>query len=455
MSTNPKTCNICDDRHITKHATDWCSECEQAFCNECKEYHAFSRLSKTHITIPISDFLSLEPSFTNFTSICAEHGEIYQIFCQTHETLLCHNCLAEHDGCKGIVPLTEMIKNVKSSTNFQETQNGLTDIYENITRIQDELKLSLEAIKDEEKIIMSDIGTMWKKIDEHLDKLENDLRKDLSKEATESRAAIEVLVQKLDDRKSEIAKHLQQMKNLETYASDFQTYISLREKSVAVNSTETLMQSVAEDGNLEIDTLSLNFDEKINAIVSNIQVFGGSDHHIHIVDISRSILKVHKSIPTENSCFGIAYSDGSLFCCIYKEGIQKISLENYNVSTMVKFDLSFGYIAVLNNNLYYTDRNTNTVTCCNTEGELLWTFTDATYFTGPCGLSIDNKRFVYVVSSEMNRVIVLSPDEENKRVLVTDSEGLKSPYALQFDKLRNRLLVANNNSTVFLFDVLV
>lgn len=188
---------------------------------------------------------------------------------------------------------------------------------------------------------------------------------------------------------------------------------------------------------------------------SKFAITGGSDHHIHIVDISRSILKVHKSIPTENSCFGIAYSDGSLFCCIYKEGTQKISLENYNVSTMVKFDLSFGYIAVLNNNLYYTDRNTNTVTCCNTEGELLWTFTDATYFTGPCGLSIDNNGFVYVVSSEMNRVIVLSPDEENKRVLVTDSEGLKSPYALQFDKLRNRLLVANNNSTVFLFDVLV
>ncbi|CAC5422847.1 unnamed protein product [Mytilus coruscus] len=213
-------------------------------------------------------------SFTNITSICAEHGEIYQIFCQTHDTLLCRNCLVEHDGCKGIVPLSEIIKNVKSSTNFQETQHGLTDINKNITKIQDELKLSLEAINDEEKILMSDIGPMRKTMDDHSDKLENDLRTDSSKKATESRTAIEVSLQKLDDRKSEITKHLQQMKDLETYASDFQTYISLKEKSSAVNSTESSVQSVAKDGNLEIDTLSLNFDEKINANVSNIQLFG-------------------------------------------------------------------------------------------------------------------------------------------------------------------------------------
>lgn len=333
-----------------------------------------------------------------------------------------------------------------------------------------------------------------------------------------------------------------------------------------MHSTESFVQAVAKDGNLELDTLSLNFDEKIQAIVSNINLFGivqiqkrmnhvplirqkvkqaqlvglsrpeiksindiklklvktfntmgteikgceilsngkmffctyvisgnvivfdsngkysfnvqmkprgpcmditniddnsrfaftdGSYNHIHIVDISRSILKIHKSIPTNNSCFGIAYSDGSLFCCIYNEGIQKISLENYNVSTVVKFDLSIGYIAVLNNKLYFTDRITNTVTCCNTEGELLWTCKDDTFLKGPCGLSIDNNGFVYVVSSEMNSVIVLSPDGQDKRVLVTDSEGLKSPHVLQFDKLRNRLLVANDNSAVFLFDVLV
>ncbi|VDI32808.1 Hypothetical predicted protein, partial [Mytilus galloprovincialis] len=274
MSTDPKICNICDSRHITKQATDWCSECEQAFCNDCKEYHAFSRLTKTHTTIPISDFLSLEPSFSAISSVCAEHTDIYQMFCPQHDKLLCLKCLAKHDDCKGIVPLSEITKTVKGSANFQETQHGFTDIIENITKIQNELKLSLETTNDEEKILMSEIGKMRRKIDDHLDKLEDNFRTDLTKETAESRKAIELLLQKLDSRKSETIEHLQQMKDLETHASEFQTYLGLRQLAFAMESTESFVQSVAKDGNLEIDAFSLNFDDKINETVSSIQQFG-------------------------------------------------------------------------------------------------------------------------------------------------------------------------------------
>ncbi|VDI05669.1 Hypothetical predicted protein [Mytilus galloprovincialis] len=222
----------------------------------------------------MSDFLLLEPSFSSVTSVCAEHNEIYQIFCRTHDKLLCHNCLANHDGYKGIVPLTEITKTVKSSSNFHETQHGLTDIQENITKIQDGFLLSLKSIKEEELILLSEIDTTRKKIDDHLDKLEHDLRKKVLEEAAKPRAAIEVLLQKLDDRKSEITNHLHQMKYLETHASNFQTYLSLRHLSSAVDSAESFVNSMAKDESLEIDTLSLNFDQKIKIIVSNIQQFG-------------------------------------------------------------------------------------------------------------------------------------------------------------------------------------
>ncbi|VDI49741.1 Hypothetical predicted protein [Mytilus galloprovincialis] len=176
---------------------------------------------------------------------------------------------------------------------------------------------------------------------------------------------------------------------------------------------------------------------------------------IEIVDISKSKLKLQKRIPTKNGCFGVAFNDDSLFCCIHREGIQKINLDNYSLSPIVKFDLTFGYITVHNNKLYNTDRDKNTVTCYDMQGQLLLTCQDDTYLKAPCNISVDNNEFVYVVSEEMNSITVLSPDGQDKRMLLTNSDGLKLPRALHFDKLRNRLLVAFEEASTFLFDVSV
>lgn len=562
MSTNQKVCDICDERHITKHATHWCSECDQAICSECLEFHSFSRLSKCHATIPILDHILLEQEASNVTSICTEHNDIYHLVCLTHDQLLCLHCIEKHNECKDIVPLSEITKNVKSSTNFQETQQDITNVNENINKIQDQLKLHLKTVNDDEKMLMTEISTMRKKAEGHLDKLEDDLRQNISKRTAQSRHAINELLQTFDGKKSEITKKQQQMKDLERYASDFQTYLSLRQLSSAVDSTESFVQSVAKDGFLEIDTFSLNFEENINQIVDNIHQFGLVKEHknaypialirqkdkqaqlvgtrrpviksvndiklklvskidakfkcikgceilsdgkivlsnsdangyvvvldsdgkhlfdipethdvpciditcidnksklaissgfvqcIHVIDISKP--EEQKRIPIKNSCYGVAYSDGSILCYIHKEGIQKISLDNYEISTIVKFELSFGYIDVHNKRMYYTDRDTNVVTCSDMEGQLVWTFKDETVLKEPCGISVDAQGFVYVISRENSSVVVLSTDGQDKRVLLSNADGLKSPWVLHYDKLRNRLLVANEEASAFLFDV--
>ncbi|XP_071123957.1 uncharacterized protein [Mytilus edulis] len=411
-------------------------------------------------------------------------------------------------------------------------------------------------------MLLTEISTMRKTAESHLDKLEDDLRQNLSKRTAQSRHAINELLQTFDGKKSEITKKQQQMKDLERYASDFQTYLSLRQLSSAVDSTESFVQSVTKDGFLEINTFSLNFEENINQIVDNIHQFGLVKEHknaypialirqkdkqaqlvgirrpviksvndiklklvskidakckcikgceilsdgkivlsnadangyvvvldsdgkhlfdipethdipciditcidnksklaissafvqcIHVIDISKP--EEQKRIPTKNSCYGVAYSDGSILCYIHKEGIQKISLDNYEISTIVKFELSFGYIDVHNKRMYYTDRDTNVVTCSDMEGQLVWTFKDETVLKEPCGISVDAQGFVYVISRENSSVVVLSTDGQDKRVLLSNADGLKSPWVLQYDKLRNRLLVANEEASAFLFDV--
>lgn len=58
------------------------------------------------------------------------------MICKTHDKLLCFSCIDKHNVCKDI-DMNEITKNVKSSSSFQETRQGLTEINESLTQIQD------------------------------------------------------------------------------------------------------------------------------------------------------------------------------------------------------------------------------------------------------------------------------------------------------------------------------
>ena len=62
-------------------------------------------------------------------------------------------------------------------------------------------------------------------------------------------------------------------------------------------------------------------------------------------------------------------------------------------------------------------------------------------------------RYVYVVGYDTNNVVVISPDGQRHRQLLSDKDGLKDPTVLDYDRSTNRLLVVNNSSSAFLFDV--
>lgn len=84
---------------------------------------------------------------------------------------------------------------------------------------------------------------------------------------------------------------------------------------------------------------------------------------------------------------------------------------------------------------------------------MLWTFRDKTVLKGPRALSIDNQGFIYAVSHDTDSVVVLSPDGKDKKVLLSNSDGLYRPRALHYNKIRNQVLVTNENDNAFSIDV--
>jgi len=69
----------------------------------------------------------------------------------------------------------------------------------------------------------------------------------------------------------------------------------------------------------------------------------------------------------------------------------------------------------------------------------------------PWVLTADNNSNVYVTSYGSNSVVVLEPDGRQGRQLTSSDDGLKYPTRIYFDKSKSRLLVTNDNGTVFLY----
>jgi len=69
------------------------------------------------------------------------------------------------------------------------------------------------------------------------------------------------------------------------------------------------------------------------------------------------------------------------------------------------------------------------------------------------GISVDNDGNVYVVGYVSNNVVVISPDGQRHRQLLSSKDGLKEPQVVDYDKSTNMLLVVNESESAYLFDV--
>ena len=144
----------------------------------------------------------------------------------------------------------------------------------------------------------------------------------------------------------------------------------------------------------------------------------------------------------------------TIYYCAPDEGLKMLNLRDKSVSDIISGNKSsVFYVATSGDKLYYTKLNTDTVTCCNLYGTTQWEFSDKRVLRGSSGISVDNDGNVYVVGCNSNNVVVISPDGQRHKQLLSSKDGLIFPCALDYDKSTNRLLVVAGSSTTFLFDV--
>ncbi|CAG2201285.1 unnamed protein product [Mytilus edulis] len=531
MASNWTVCGVCDFRNINKASVVWCSECDEGLCDECKEHHGASKSSRNHSIIPVTEYQKLPIKVLEITQTCQKHKEQYQTFCKKHDCPCCRRCVIEtHNDCKDLTAIDDIVQNVKASNAFLEVEQTLVQMLENVCRIRNDRTENLKCLQDQRVKIERDIKQTRKIINDHLDKVQEKLIKELyAKEENESKI-INQLLSEIEETKKRISdlqhiekevldqekiiqsvlksedmkiktlslvidKEVQNICKTASFGS-----VSVESKSCKVvmmipsliskciddiklsNKMQIDLQSAGDvrgcailpngkmmfcdynnrnliglksngthEFEIRLDTraFDLAYFERENSIAVT---SGFGSNVIHIIDPNSRTIK--RTIQSSEYPYGIALNKTVLVCCKLGKGIMEVQLNGASEKALVNFNMpSYSYVAVHGDNIYYTNKDNNSVTCYDIPRNLKWEFKDTQNLQYPQGISVDSNGNVYVASMDTNSVVIITPDGKRCRTILSSRDGLSKPRAMHFEPTSNTLLVANQTKFAFLFDV--
>jgi gas vesicle protein len=269
-------CGICEAQYVTKHADQWCPECDEGLCSDCENnFHKISKATRDHGVISIKNYHKLPSSVSEIGNHCEYHDMKYTHFCQNHDKPCCPDCITtNHRDCVGLLSIREVIKTSKTSTLIDNIEQNLTDIKNNIDNITKNRQQNLSTIRQKRQMFQDHIKKMRVKIISQLDTLEHNILQDLDDTEKTIKSKIDNLLKQLSKNSKTVEGLQEDITALKEYASDLQTFLGSKAIEKEVKREEARLMALSKDGSLQQLNLRYNINTKIKDILSTMTTFG-------------------------------------------------------------------------------------------------------------------------------------------------------------------------------------
>ncbi|CAG2249913.1 unnamed protein product [Mytilus edulis] len=500
-SSSMHVCTICQDGGITNKADTWCTECE-VFIVETVKPHRRSRISKNHKTMSVEDYQKLPAFIQDISSQCIDHNKKYELYCSVHACPCCVQCITDkHPKCQDLKPMSDILKQVKSSASVELFEKDLKDMKENLDNAVQYLKSRISTSNIKKTKAVEEIRSMKKSIVDYLNKLEQQIIADLGHEHKKLISNMDTIVQQLEKRASQIGKMQGDFLKMTQYATELQMYFGLKEIETTTSEAAKYIETLESGNHFDDKNLEINISSHLRSILENVESFGdininttvstlrlktgrkdqaqhltsnipgieqikptllrrliiqeefkflGSETCLILSDAvtlgqkNETVLvdieknKIIQTIKLSHYCNGVA-SDKNLFVisCI---GASTLVNRNDNSHTILKAASTHG-IALFDGYIYGTNVFQNNVFCYKSTGELMWTFMHTDIYK-PGGITLDKNGFVYIASSKNNRIVVVSPDGKTCKTILSEADGIKDPLTIDINKETGMMIVA-------------
>ncbi|XP_063426123.1 uncharacterized protein LOC134709931 [Mytilus trossulus] len=166
----------------------------------------------------------------------------------------------------------------------------------------------------------------------------------------------------------------------------------------------------------------------------------GNTKQTVLVDTEKK--KVIQTIQLSHGCYGVA-SDGTTLV-ISDSGSQYTTVNLSDMShTIIKGKVC--RVSLYKGNIYGTNNSEKKVYCYKITGEPVWTFQHQD-IAWPRGITLDKNGFVYIVSSENNSIVGVSPDGKTCNTILSMNDGIKSPGAIDINRETGLMIVSSEIS---------
>ncbi|XP_041346792.1 uncharacterized protein LOC121366390 [Gigantopelta aegis] len=99
-------------------------------------------------------------------------------------------------------------------------------------------------------------------------------------------------------------------------------------------------------------------------------------------------------------------------------------------------------------NILVSDKD-NCLLCISPKREVLWKYPTQ----HPTGVDCDAKGNIYLATGRENKVVLLSPDGEFLKDVLTDNDNMEEPYGVYFDRVKERLYIAEIGGLIKVFEL--
>ncbi|XP_052065979.1 uncharacterized protein LOC127705675 isoform X2 [Mytilus californianus] len=478
MATSSLNCGVCDLRHASIPSVVWCTECDEGLCEGCQEHHILSKASRNHAVIQISEYHKIPSNVVQVSQFCEKHNEKYIIYCKKHECPCCSDCIVQnHTKCDEIVKLDDVIHNAKTSNAFYEFEQTLADVSANIEKIRKDRQKNMKTLSETRKQIEKEIRDIRSAINNHIDKIQADLIKELyAFEDTESKK-IHQLLHSLEEKQGEIAILQENLSDIKQHASDLQTFLSMSRIEKEVSGKDDYLRSISGNENLKTMVLSLDINTAMQNIISDIQTFGKIMVESKPSDLDLTAnkqnqaqmmvtkvpskrfeninLKLQQTINTKKSedtvgtCLlpdgRIVFSSSSLFT-----GTVIVLNANGSLSFEIEFDLSpFDVVFITESNTLAVSSGGSGSKCISIIDMHIQKVTKTIFVNGWIyGITCRGPKLVY--SGSENGIRMINPNDET----IIEIVGDEMPYYCYVSTFANKLYHTNpDKNTVTCYDL--
>jgi hypothetical protein len=167
-----------------------------------------------------------------------------------------------------------VVDNAKISQTFQDLRQEVDDLVENIKRLRTDREENLTTANDQVQKHVLKVQNLRSNINQHLDKLEEELKSELKKMENKAKTDIQGTIAILNDKENDIVKCQKNIEDITKHASDFQAFFGMREVKSDVTDHEQYIQSLPDDQKFAQINIKCSIDTKIQDILTDVKSFG-------------------------------------------------------------------------------------------------------------------------------------------------------------------------------------